>query len=307
MIICASRRTDIPAFHSEWFIRRLRQGRVMVRNPIQKDVVHDVSLDPKDVDCIVFISKDPQPMERYLKEIEGIGHRMMFQITMNPYGKDIEPNVPDINDVTRSFKRISSFVGKEHMLWRYDPVIFSDRFDIDYHIRRFGEICSELEGYTERCTFSFLTRYDKISANYDSGLLREASGTERKEFCRRMVPIAESYGIELSSCCIDPSSLGYGVKDHACLDADDLRRLGIPCEIQSIPIREHCRCVKSIDIGMYDTCLHNCVYCYANTKNDHRRMLAQYDPDNEMLYGKASDGDRIVKIGRRVNARITDY
>ncbi len=56
MIIHASMRTDIPAFYSEWFTNRIREGYVRVRNPYDPLQVTEYSLDPEVVDLIVFCS-----------------------------------------------------------------------------------------------------------------------------------------------------------------------------------------------------------------------------------------------------------
>lgn len=303
MMVCVSRRTDIPAFHSEWFMNRLRSGRVFIRNPFAEDVVNEISLKRKDVDCILFMSKDPRPMERHLDEMSSMGHQMLFQITINPYGKDMEPNVPDFEDVIASFRRISEKIGMERMSWRYDPVIFSDRYDISFHTGMMERMCSELEGSTYRCIFSFLSRYDKLKSFFDNGILRDVSEKEKDNFVKQCSTIASEHGIELTACCtVDhPFAVRKG-----CIDSTLMRSLGLPYEEQSTSIRKGCECVKSIDIGMYDTCMHDCIYCYANSSDGSRRNR-RYDPDSMMLVGDVSDEDEIIPLKRRSVHRITDF
>ncbi|MBQ5397217.1 MAG: DUF1848 family protein, partial [Candidatus Methanomethylophilus sp.] len=123
MIISASRRTDIPAFHMEWMMNRLRAGYCLVRNPMVANVVYRIDLDPKNVDAIIFVTKNPAPVIPHLKEIASMGHLPLFQVTITPYGRDIEPEVPFKADVADAFKTISERIGADRMIWRYDPII----------------------------------------------------------------------------------------------------------------------------------------------------------------------------------------
>ena len=133
MIISASRRTDIPAFHSEWMMNRLRAGYVLVRNPVSRAVVHRIDLSRENVDCIVFITKDPGPMAGHMKEVGRMGHTALFQVTMTPYHKDIEPYVRFKADISDSCEAISQTIGRDRMSWRYDPVILNRGISMDYH------------------------------------------------------------------------------------------------------------------------------------------------------------------------------
>jgi len=177
MIISASRRTDIPAFHSEWMMNRLRSGYVLTRNPVCREVIYKINLDPKRVDMLVFMSKDPRPMIRYLDEISDMGMRYCFQITINPYGKDLEPNIPHVVNILDSFKEISDKIGKESMTWRYDPVIINDRYDVEYHHSKFDLLCEELQGYTERCIFGTVDIHKKLEGLRDGGTIGEISSS----------------------------------------------------------------------------------------------------------------------------------
>ena len=307
MMICASRRTDIPAFHADWFMNRLRAGRVLVRNPVRNDVVYDVSLRREDVDCIMFVTKDPRPLERHLDEILEMGHQLLFQVTINPYGSDMEPNVPPYEEIANSFVRISERIGKERMLWRYDPVIFSDRYDIGFHERSLAHISDILRGHTDRCTYSHLTYYEKLSGRYADGTLREVTKDEKEDFARTVAGILGPKGIAATTCCTAEDMSAFGVERRACTDAILMKSLGIPFERQQVPYREGCTCVRSVDIGAYDTCMHGCVYCYANARDGTRRSGNVYDPEGEMLLGRVGEDDTVKRLSGRRNARITDY
>lgn len=307
MILSVSRRTDIPAFHSEWFMNRLRAGYVLVRNPGYQRTVYRVELTPRSVDCIIFITKDPTPMLRHLDEIEEMGYRYMFQVTVTPYGPDIEPGVGDKDVITDSFVKISQRIGKDRMLWRYDPILFSDSFDIGYHEAGFERICMKLQGFTERCVFSFFDTHLKLEKYVKEGKLRETTDAEKDSVGERLRPIAERYGMEMTSCCTDRDLTAYGIRSRGCFDRETMRTLGIPYESASAPLRDGCLCVKNVDVGAYDTCDHGCIYCYANAGHDGRRRGRVYDPANELLIGHVGTDDRIVPVRGSVGTRITDF
>ena len=307
MILGVSRRTDIPAFHSEWFMNRLRAGYVLVRNPCYEHIVYRVELNPRDVDCLIFISKDPEPMFRYLDEMDRIGFNYIFQVTITPYGKDIEPGVRNKDNVIDSFIRLSERIGKERTVWRYDPILFNDSIDIEYHERKFSEFCGRLEGHTERCVFSFLDSYPKLEQHIREGKLRETTGSEMGSVGEVLAPIARGHGIEMTSCCTRQDLSKYGIQRRGCLDKETMRKLGIPYEIGSVPVREGCLCVKNSDVGMYDTCDHNCIYCYANTVSRDKRPKKRYDPNGEMLTGHVGKDDKIVQIKGSAVTKLTDF
>ncbi len=306
MIICASRRTDIPAFHADWMMNRMREGEVYVRNPVARNVIYRVDLSRRNVDCIVFITKDPRPMLPYLKEIGSMGHMYTFQVTITPYGKDIEPGVPFKADVADAFKEISDMIGCDRVLWRYDPIIVNDRMGLDYHRRKFELLCKELEGYTERCTFSFIDMYGKLGRYSDSGVLRGVSRSEKMGIAGMMASVASKYGIGLSSCCSNDFTT-MGIESRGCIDGGMMRSLNVPFEDMSVPLRKGCRCIRNIDIGAYDTCNHNCIYCYANRVGSDSRSDMIYDPNSKMLEGEVREDDVIIDLTSRDVSRIDDF
>lgn len=305
MIISASRRTDIPAFHMEWMMNRLRAGYCLVRNPTVSNLVYKVDLSPKNVDALVFVSKNPAPAIPYLKEIAAMGYLSLFQITLTPYGKDLEPGVPFKADVADAFKTISERIGADRMIWRYDPVVFNDRIDIGYHRRKFELLCKELEGYTHRCTFSFLEMYGKLHSRGD--LIRSITPEEKEQIAEMMSQVAGKYGMTVSYCCAKYDLSQYGIEPRGCIDRQQMMKLNIPFEELDTPLREGCKCVKNIDIGSYDTCLHNCVYCYANRNDGQGRETNVYDPNGEMLFGSLTEGDRVIPMKTRGSSRLEDF
>jgi hypothetical protein len=165
MIISASRRTDIPAFHSAWFMDCLRQGFVEVKNPYNPDQVSKVSLSPDDVESIVFWTKNPAPLLAHLAEVEKLGHRYSFQFTLNQYPRDLEPGVPELGERIDKFIELSERIGPHNIVWRYDPIILSNKTGADYHRRAFKNLCHKLESRTHRVVVSLIDYYKKTRRN----------------------------------------------------------------------------------------------------------------------------------------------
>ena len=306
MIVCASRRTDIPAFHSEWVMNRLRAGYALVRNPVCRDVVNRVDLGPRNVDMLVFMTKDPRPMIEHLDEITRMGIRFCFQVTINPYGRDIEPGISDKAEITEAFRTISEMIGRDRVVWRYDPVILNSKYDVGYHKRKFRTLCNELDGYTDRCTFGFVDIHRKLAGLAENGTIRETSPAEMHEIGRAFAETATSAGMKLNHCCADEDLSIYGITSDGCLGREMMSSLSVPFEM-SAPLRERCRCVRNVDIGCYDTCDHDCAYCYANKTDGAMRRSRLYDPEGEMLYGRPGGNDRIVGLSTRKTMRISDF
>ena len=160
MILNVSGRTDIVAFYTSWFINRYREGFVDVRNPIYSKLVHRIYF--QDVELFVFCTKNPRPMLPFLKEIK---QPILFQITLTPYQKDIEPNVPFKKEIIEDIKRISSILGKDFVFVRYDPIFLSKKYSLNYHIKAFERLCSLLEGFVTKIIVSFMDNYKNVQKN----------------------------------------------------------------------------------------------------------------------------------------------
>ena len=160
MIISASRRTDIPDYYADWLINRIRSGFVDVRNPMFPNQVNRISLSPDVIDAFVFWTKNPQPMMKYIDEIAE-KYPFYFQFTITPYGKDIERNIPEKNAVIQTFMQLSEKVGRERVIWRYDPIFFNEKYTKEFHIEKFSEMAQQLAPFTEKCVISILDQYNK--------------------------------------------------------------------------------------------------------------------------------------------------
>ena len=305
MIICASRRTDIPAFHPRWMMARLREGSCLVRNPVSRTSLLRVDLSRRNVDCIVFMTKDPRPMEPYLREIGSMGHMYVFQVTLTPYGRAIEPGVPFKADISDCCARIAERIGRDRMVWRYDPVLYGKGMDVAYHERKFRMMCREASRWTDRCVFSFVDMYGMASKAGD--LYRGPTAAEADAFLRMASETARENEMTLSCCCPRRDLSSYGIQRRGCIDAAMMRSLDVPYETLDTPVRDECLCVRAIDIGEYDTCGHDCAYCYANRSTPAERRTRLYCDDSELLWGAVMPRDRIVDSHGRDSFRLDDF
>ena len=213
MIINTGMRTDIPAFYSKWLLNRLKAGFVYVRNPYYKHQVTKYNLDPEVVDCLAFCTKNPHPLIPYLKELDK--YKQFWFVTITPYGKDIEPNVPDKKQVISDFKKLSEHLGKEAVALRYDPIFINKEFNVDKHIRCFEKLLNELKGYTLDCTISFLDMYEKVKRNAPD--LRVPTIAEQKEIAASFAEIGKKNNITVHSCCEKEFLKDYGLDITGCM------------------------------------------------------------------------------------------
>jgi hypothetical protein len=300
-VISASRRTDIPAFYSEWFMNRIREGCVRWMNPFSK-AIYEVSLLSEDVSAIVFWSKDYQPLLPYLDELDAGGYRMVFHFTITGLPKVFEPRVPDTAQLMECARILARRCGNESVLWRYDPVLISSITDEHYHLDRFRELCGALEGVVKQCYFSFAIFYGKVLRNTEA--LANETGIkccdlprdDRVALANALAEIAAAHGIEMRSCCGD-YLVGGRIKKAHCVDAELLQRL-FPDKVESLasrPTRQDCGCYESKDIGTYGTCAHGCVYCYANTNAQAAlRSCDRHDPRSDILGCNARSRGRVT-------------
>lgn len=264
MIISCSRRTDIPAFYSDWFFNRIREGYVLVRNPLNAHQVRRISLTHSDVDCIVFWTKDPAPMLDRLHFLQEYNY--YFQFTLTPYGKDIEPHLPPKAEIVDTFIRLSDKIGKKRIIWRYDPILFSKNVNMEYHVEYLAKLAKCLSSHTEKCIISFIDMYRHLQNGMAHLSVRAPDKSEMRTLAKQLVQVAGTYGMKVETCAekIDLSDLG--IEHGKCIDdrlISDLtgRKLNIGKDKYQ---RELCGCIASVDIGEYNTCRHGCRYCYAN-------------------------------------------
>ena len=295
MIISASRRTDIPSYYFEWFLHRIHDGYVYVRNPMRFHQVSVVSLSPDLIDGIVFWTKNPAPALPMLSSLQDYVY--YFQFTLNPYGPPIETNLPPLASRIHTFQQLSSTLGPQHVVWRYDPILMGPQYTIDYHIHAFHQLAEQLHAYTDMCTISFLDMYRNIQKRMAAHQLRSPSHEEILILAEAFSHTAAKFGLQLNTCAEDIDLHSFHISHASCIDSQRLERLGqyslsVKADVNQ---RTGCRCAASIDIGAYHSCKNGCIYCYAN----HNTALVQdsfcqHHVDSPLLYGTLSPQDTLI-------------
>ena len=306
MILSVSRRTDIPAFYSEWFMNRIKEGYVMVRNPMSYHAISKVNIRPDVVDCIVFWTKNPAPIISYLPELDA-QYKYYFQYIINAYGAEIEPNLPTLNERIDNFIALSKKLGKDRVIWRYDPIIITEKYNLDWHKKAFKYIAYKLSGFTDSCVFSYLDMYDKIVGNMRTVNALPLPAEVMKTIAISLNKIAATQNIKLKTCSEDIDLGALGIERSCCIDPRLIASiLGCNLHAKKDPNqRASCGCVESIDIGQYNTCRHGCKYCYANYSTQSVNANAsKHNPLSPMLLGNVEDGDKVTE--RKVKSLIDD-
>lgn len=292
MILSVSRRTDIPAFYFDWFVKRAQKGYVMVRNPMNPKQVHKVPINRDIIDAIVFWTKNPKPALDKLSYLEDFPY--YFQYTLNPYDETFEKNVPVLEERLKTFKKLAETIGKERVVWRYDPIIFNKNHGVDYHIGSFAMLAEILRYYTDTVMVSFLDDYRKIRKKMANLEVREPSFHEVDTLTKAFVQIAESNKLRIRSCAEKRILMPQGLLPGSCVDPERVERL-LGKKIlrpRDKNQRSSCACMESVDVGSYDSCLHQCRYCYANYRYEVIEGKHQmHDPDSPLLIGKVAKGD----------------
>lgn len=294
MIINTGMRTDIPAFYSEWFMNRIREGYVLVRNPYCPERITRYELDPDVVDCIAFCTKDPSPMLKHIGELKKFNQ--YWFVTITPYGNDIEPNVPAKEKVMGDLIKLSEAVGTDCVGWRYDPILVDDTYTVKRHISDFEKMCGILSGHTGVCVISFIDLYEKVKRNFPQA--RALTSAERNEIGKAFAEIGRACGITVKSCAEGRELERYGIDCSGCMTRETFEkavgsRLKIPMKKSQ---RSECACVLGTDIGAYDTCGHLCRYCYANSdKENVGRNMKAHDPCSPLLSGTLREGEQIFR------------
>lgn len=293
MIINTGQRTDIPAFYAKWFINRIKEGYVLVRNPYYPNLVTKFSLDPKVVDVIGFCTKNPRPMLPYLDELSK--YKQFWYVTITTYGRDLEPNVPYLLDVIEDFKTLSLRLGKYAVGWRFTPIIITPNYPKERHLKAFEYIASRLAGYTKLAVFGFVDLYDKLKKNHPE--IQDASDDDKVYLAKEFQKLAKKYNMELRLCSKEKWLKNYGIDVDGCMRLEDYERsAGVKLKPTSKmqARRGYCACLLSNDIGSYNSCMHLCKYCYANGNS--KMVLSNYqnhDDNSPFLIGTLKENDNI--------------
>ena len=311
VIISASRSTDIPAFYSDWFINRLKEGHVVWKNPFNQQPMY---ISFQNAKVIVFWTKNPQPLMPYLHELDERGIHYYFQFTLNDYvAEGFEPNVPSVEQRIETFRRLSEMIGKERVIWRFDPLIVTPQLTPHDLLVKIWNLGNKLKGLTDKLVFSFIdiNGYRKVQNNLVKETTSFSKDTiEKAEFTQQqMNEIADGlskcrdrwakggWNVQLATCGEQIDLDRYSIVHNRCVDGELMKQLwpddkellyylyygelptsmfGLdftqpsltPEKLKDKGQRKVCGCMISKDIGQYNTCLHQCVYCYANTSKE---------------------------------------
>lgn len=292
MIISASRRTDIPAFYPDWLLRRLEDGQVLVPNPWNPNQVSRITLSPENVDCIIFWTKNPGPMFDKLNRIDRLGYRYYFTFTVTGYGTDLERNLPPKGETINTFRKLADRIGPMRVDWRFDPIIVNENYSVQWHFDVFGELCREIGPSTERCIINFVKFYPHIKPK-----ITELDDEVIKKTATGLAKIAAEHHVPIFNCTEKWNLHDAGIGYSSCIDRTKIERiLGKPIKAKKDPGQPNiCRCIESVDIGMYSTCLNGCTYCYAmSSEKTVRRRMTEHDPDSPLLTGWPTGMEKIT-------------
>lgn len=290
MILMVSGRTDIVSFYSKWFMNRYRIGYVDVRNPFNEKLVSRIYFD--NVDGILFCTKNPLPIIKYLKEIDK---PILFHVTLTPYKEDIEPNVISKRDIINCIKEISKIIGSDNIYIRYDPLFISNRYNIEYHIKAFDRICKLLDGYVKHIIISFLDEYKNVKKNKNILKYRKLTKDDYKTIGTNFSLSAKKHNMTVQTCFEEEKLIEYGFIKEDCLSPMIAYKLTGKGDYKLWKER-NCGCVQMVDIGFYNSCSHMCKYCYANyDENKVKDNIKKHNPNSSLLIGELKNDD-IIKI-----------
>ncbi len=290
MILNVSGRTDIVAFYTKWFMKRYYEGFIDVRNPFYPKMVSRIYF--KDVDMIVFCTKNPKPILKYLKEIKK---PILFHVTLTPYKKDVEPNIPSKGNIIESIKELSEIVGIDNLFIRYDPIFINDKYSLEYHIKAFDNMCRLLKGYVKNIIISFIDDYKNVKNNYNVLKIKKFSSNDYRQIGLNFSKSAYKNGMTVQTCCEEHNLVEFGFIKRDCVDFNLAYKLTKKTNLKKWKER-NCQCVEMVDIGYYNSCRHFCKYCYANY--DEKQVINNYknhNPNSSMLIGNLVDSD-IIKV-----------
>ena len=290
MILNVSGRTDIVAFYSEWFLNRLKEGYVDVRNPFNPNLVSRIDFD--DVDLILFCTKNPIPIVDKLGDIKI---PYIFHVTITPYKDDIEPNLPSKSNIIEAVKKISTRVGIDNIYVRYDPIFISEKYNIEYHIKAFTKLCSLLKGYVKTIIVSFIDNYKNVRKNLPYLKYRSFTEEDYKLIGENFSKIAKDNNMVIQTCFEERNLTEYGFIKGECMSKKLAFKLtGKTYKKWQARKGNACNCVELVDIGVYNSCNHLCKYCYANyDESKVKENINNHDINSSLLIGHINSDDII--------------
>ena len=293
MIINTGARTDTVQYYSEWLLKRFKEGFVYARNPLFPNKVIRYELKPELVDCVEFCSKNYAPILPRLHEITS-KFNTHFHYTITAYGKDVEPGVPSIEESIKTLVALKKLVGREQIVWRYDPILLTEKYTTKLHFETFRKLAEQLAPHIERCIFSFVEMHRKVKMNMPE--IIPMNDADKEKIAEGIGKIAAEFGIFIQTCGTNGDFSKYGIHRSGCMTLEMLGKAN-NVEFRDLKhkgTREGCHCIESRDIGCYDSCLNGCKYCYANINpRKSAENFKLHDPNSPILLGDIRETDTI--------------
>lgn len=293
MIINTGARTDTVQYYSERLLKRFKEGFVYARNPLFPNKVIRYELKPELVDCVEFCSKNYAPILPRLHEITS-KFNTHFHYTITAYGKDVEPGVPSIEESIKTLVALKKLVGRERIVWRYDPILLTEKYTTKLHFETFRKLAEQLAPHIERCIFSFVEMHRKVKMNMPE--IIPMNDADKEKIAEGIGKIAAEFGIFIQTCGTNGDFSKYGIHRSGCMTLEMLGKAN-NVEFRDLKhkgTREGCHCIESRDIGCYDSCLNGCKYCYANINpRKSAENFKLHDPNSPILLGDIRETDTI--------------
>ncbi len=294
MIINVGGRTDIVNYYTPWLLNRLSEGYAYSRNPFARENVYKLSLKPEDVDCLLFCSKNYQPILKHIGDIDE-KYNILCNYTITAYGKDIEPKVPSINQSIKTLEQLSDIVGSNKILWRYDPILLTKKYTVEKHLETFEYMAEKISPLVYRCIFSFVDMYKKVEENMSEIIL--LTEEDKVDLLKGIGEISKKYNLYTQSCATNESYGKYGIHPAGCTTREILEQAHnvVYKNVKGTGIRDNCHCIPSRDIGAYNSCLSECKYCYANRKPEiPKNVIKLHDEKSPLLLGHLKEDDKLI-------------
>lgn len=305
MILNTGSRTDTVQYYTKWLLKRFEEGFVYSRNPMFPSKVTKYILDPKTIDCLVFCSKNYRPILPHLKPVLE-KFNTYFHYTITAYGKDIEPNVPSIDDSIKTLIELSKIVGSKRIAWRYDPILLTKNYTKTTHYKTFDYMAKSLSPYVDRCIFSFVEMYKKLETNMPE--IIPFTESDKEDILKHLGEISKKYDLTIQTCAENKNFEKYGILASGCMTGEILGKAnGVTFKnIKHKGNRAGCRCIESRNIGDYDTCPNGCRYCYAN-KNPKIALenFKKHDPNFDTILGNIKEDD-IINVSNQKSLLLAE-
>ena len=294
MIINVGGRTDIVNYYTPWLLNRLEEGYAYSRNPFARENVYKLSLKSEDVDCLLFCSKNYKPILKHIGDIDE-KYNILCNYTITAYGKDIEPKVPPINQSIKTLKRLSDIVVVNKILWRYDPILLTEKYTVEKHLETFEYMAEKISPLVYRCIFSFVDMYKKVEENMPE--IIPFTDEDKVKLLKGIGEISKKYNLYTQTCATNENYEKYGIHAAGCTTREILEQAHniVYKNVKGTGIRENCHCIPSRDIGAYNSCLSECKYCYSNRKpNIPKKVIKMHDEKSPLLLGQLKENDRLI-------------